>query len=306
MILPQLQEALVVASDQMVARRRRRTQRFRLGLMTSAAVVTLGGGAVASQTLWAPLLGWEDGNRPSVSHEPAPAAQADRLGVLRREQTAADRGPAARTALTSMSRRYVGVRVSAVRVIADGRGASSVLVPVTTAKGTTAGVAAKSRLAAQTRDDALCLHVVYDDAAAGGALRCFTTADLAQGGAMVLSGETIRGVTPDGVARVRFSGARGVLRDVPVRDNLFVTSFADVEGATRLSWVAADGRPVPLARGAASHPVTIPVVAPELPRNVHDCGKALGGVVPRTIPCGPRSRRYVPEVGDVQYFSQKP
>jgi hypothetical protein len=304
MILPQLQEALVVASDQMVARQRRRTQRFRLGLMTSAAVVTLGGGAVASQSLWAPLVGWEDGNRPSLSRESAPAAQEARFGVLRRDQTAGDRGTAARAALATMSGRYAGVKVAAVRVVPDGRGASSVLVPVSTVQGSTDGRAAKSA-AATTRGDALCLHVIFDGAGGAGGRGCFSTAEIGAGAAVLPAGDTVRGVVPDGVSRVRFSGAHGPV-DAPVRGNVFVASLAGVGGNARLSWLAADGRPIPFAGGGTSRSVVLPIITAALPASVHDCGKALGGVVPKTLSCGPRSRAYRPAPGAVRYPSQKP
>jgi hypothetical protein len=305
MILPQLQEALVVASDRMVARRRRRTQRFRLGLMTSAAVVTLGGGAVASQPLWAPLLGWEDGNRASVSDAPAPAAQGALLGILRREQSAGDRGPAARAAVKAMSRRYTGVKVSSVRVVPDGHGAFSVLVPVSSVRGRTGGVTRG------TGDDLLCLQIIFGGttdqrATDHGSQRCFSAADIRGGGAVLPAGMTIRGVVPDGVSRVRFSGGSGPPREVPVTTNVFAASLLAVSGATSLSWLDRDGRPVVFDHGATSRPVAVPVVTPTLPPSVHDCGKALGGVVPRTIPCGPRSRRYLPEIGTPTYRSQKP
>jgi hypothetical protein len=303
MILPQLQEALVLASDQMVARQRRRTQRFRLGLMTSAAVVTLGGGAVASQSLWAPLLGWEAGDRPSVSREAAPAAQGDRLDVLRRDQTAVDRGPAARGVLQAMSGRYAGVKVDAVRVVPDGRGAYSVLVPVSLVQRRASESDRDSRIAAV--GDALCLQVVVG-VETGGTRRCFTSADLAGGAALLLGADAARGVAVDGVTRVRFSGPDGSTHDAPVKDNVFVAPYAQVQTADRMSWLTADGRPVPFAGGATSRAVTIPVVAPPLPRTVHDCGRALGGVVPRTIPCGPRSKKYRPKLGTAFYMTRKP
>jgi hypothetical protein len=300
MILPQLQEALVVASDQMVARRRRRTQRFRLGLLTSAAVVSLGGGAVASQSLWAPLLGWEDGNRPSVSRQAAPTAQAEVLGVLRREQTAVDRGPVGRAALRRLTGRYVGVKVSSLRVLPDAFGTSSVLLPVSTVRGTTQGVATTSN------GDALCLHVAYDASMQSGARRCFTTAELRSGAAVLPAGETIRGVVPDGVARVRFSGGSGPPRDVPVTSNVFVTPLNTVPGATRLSWLSARGEAIPFPTGATSRDVAVPVVRAVIPATMHDCGKALGGVVPKRLRCGAPSRSYRPAIGAVQYPSQKP
>jgi hypothetical protein len=300
MILPQLQEALVAASDTMVARQRRRTQRFRLGLMTSAAVVTLGGGAVASQSLWAPLLGWEDGNRPTASAEPVPSAQEQLLGVLRRDQDAGDRSPAARSALTTLSNRYVGVKVASVRVVPATDGSSSVIVPVTTVRGSVGPAGAP------VRNDAVCMHIAFRGADADAGRRCWSTTNIRRGGAVLSAGENVRGIVPDGVSRVRFAVPGGRPYDARVRDNVFVASLQTVSGATGISWLDPKGTVKPFSDGRTTRDVLLPVTVAVIPASMHDCGHALGGVVPKRIPCGPRSRKYVPKIGVTQYPTQKP
>lgn len=308
MILPQLQEALVVASDAAVARRRRRSQRFRLGLMTSAAVVTLGGGAVASQSVWAPLLGWEDGNRPTATADPAPADQRALLGVLRREQTAADRGSAGQDALRSLSRRYAGVRVGDLRVIAPpSGGVPTVLVPVEAVARPATADARPATAEAPSRADALCVRTRSATPAIEGAdQRCFTTAAVRSSRAVFLIGTDLRGLVPDAVARVRFDVSGTAPYEVSVRDNLFVADLDRIPRGARMTWLDAAERPVPFADGTRTRAVDEVPFRAEIPRSFHDCGRAQGGVVPQRIRCGPAARAYVPAKGAVQYLSQKP
>lgn len=305
MILPQLQEALVVASDQMVARQRRRTQRFRLGLMTSAAVVTLGGGAVASQSLWAPLLGWEDGNRPTATDEPAPAEQRAVLGVLRRDQVAADRSGTSQAALRLLVRRYEGVRVADVRVLtpADG-GTPTVLVPV-------AKVGDRPVVPDRPVAQALCVHTGPGPAADPSvplmsSRQCFTTTTVRQSRAVFTFDVGLRGLVPDGVARVRFEGPGHRPYEAVVRDNLFVASLDVVSQGDRLTWLDARGALVPFADGATGRVVDEVPARPVLPARFHDCGRAAGGVVPKRIACGAEAKRYIPADGEPQYLSYKP
>jgi hypothetical protein len=302
MILPQLQEALVVASDTMVARQRRRTQRFRLGLMTSAAVVTLGGGAVASQSLWAPLLGWEDGNRATVSQEPVPSAQEHLLGVLRRTQTAADRGAAAQAALERLSAKYVGVKVSDVRVVSATGSATSVLVPVSTVRASNVAAAGKT----STRYEAVCLYIAYGRSRNYGDQRCYSTTAISRGRAILISDDDVRGIVPDGVLTVRATPPAGRPYEAPVRDNVFSLPIAKAAGSVQLSWRDAQGAAVPNADGMTEQELTLPILDAPLPADMHDCGRALGGVVPKRLPCGPRSRTYAPGVGVTQYMTRKP
>lgn len=235
--LPQLQESLLLANDRLVDRARRRARRFRLGLMTSAAVVSVGGAAVAGTALWGPVLGFEDGNRPSVSSTPAPSSQLAVLGVLRRDQTAADRGPVAREALATLSRQYVGVRVGSVRLLHESPdGAALVLVPVAELRPVIGG-------GASGRDD-VCIYTRR--AATNAGTRCFTTDEVRGGRAIGTVGPLAWGVVPDGVARVVVHTRGGDGTTVrPVASNAFTADAAGLDPARPdVIWLDPEGRMV--------------------------------------------------------------
>lgn len=286
--LPQLQEALLVASDGMVARSRRRAQRFRLGLMTTVAVAGIGGGAVASQSIWGPAVGLDSARSPSVSSAPAPPSQRALLGVLRRPQTAADRSSVSQTALRLTGRRYRNVRLTEVRVLGGATTSESVvLIPV-------GEVAARSTEARSgTSEDALCLFTV--DARKTSAPSCFTERAVRDGTGRVLSGTQLAGVVPDGVSVVRFSvPGRGAF-DVPVHDNAYTVLLTRLGPGSTLAWRRADGSPAPFAGGGSTRavpaiPVAVTGVSPTSTQ--HDCKTGGGGIVPKTVRCGAPARAY--------------
>jgi hypothetical protein len=287
--LPQLQEALLVASDVMVARSRRRAQRFRLGLMTTAAVATVGGGAVASQGLWGPVVGLDAERAPSVSRAPAPRSQQALLGVLRRSQTAADRSASSQHALRVVSARYRDVRVSDVRRLGPaGTGSSVVLVPV----GTVRSRSDEAPQRAAAGDDALCLFVV--DAADAAASSCFSEDDVRDGTAWKIAAERVSGVVPDGVASVRVAVPRRGTFDVPVQGNAYAIPLGRVAPGATIAWRHADGSPAPFLRGGPTRALAVPVLTGEMAPNAqqHDCGTGDGGIVPRAVRCGAPARAY--------------
>lgn len=246
--LPQLHESLLLANGRLVDRARRRARRFRLGLMTSAAVVSVGGAAVAGTALWGPVLGFEDGNRPSASSTPVPSAQAAVLGVLGADQTAADRGPVAREALALLTRQYVGIRVSGVRVLrASATGEALVLVPVAELAPVAPG--------ARTGRDEVCVYARVRTGNAGG--RCFATDDVRRGAATSTEGPMAWGLVPDGVARVVVHTRGGGTVERDVERNAFTVDAAVVDPATGLvDWLDAEGRAVTPEGGA---PMRLPV-----------------------------------------------
>ncbi|MGX6448567.1 hypothetical protein ACVU7I_10945 [Patulibacter sp. S7RM1-6] len=248
--LPQLQESLLLANDRLVARAQRRARRLRLGLFTSVAVMGVSGAAVGAGALWGPILGHEDGNRPTPSATPVPQAQAARLSVLRRPQTNADRGAVAQAALRDADRRYRGVRTGAVRTLTSGGPASLVLVPVADQRAPTT---AAGRLGQPTTRDALCLYIRMS--ASARTSKCFSGADVERGTVVVGANDTTAGLVPDGVDAVRVPLRAGGTRDVPVRENAFVTTTGDIDPTTpRGTWIV-DGR-------ATSRSTTLLVLVP--------------------------------------------
>ncbi len=236
--LPQLQESLLLANDRLVDRARRRARRFRLGLMTSAAVVSVGGAAVAGTALWGPVLGFEDGNRPTATSSPVPATQQALLGVLRRDQTNADRGAVPREALTRLSKQYVGVRVADVRLLREtASGAALVLIPV-------AETRREGATPQPTQRDGLC--VLARETARSEAEACFGTEDVRRGAATGAIGRLAWGLVPDGVARVvvHVRGGDGT-SVLDVADNAFTADAATVDPARPdVIWLDGDGRAV--------------------------------------------------------------
>jgi hypothetical protein len=128
MLMPEVHEALrrAVAARGRVRRPRRR----RLGLLAVGAVV-VSGSAVATTGVWQPTLGNPDhGAQPRAAGVGVPAEQLALLGVLRRPQTAADRGPLVRAALRSLDRGTInGIHVDAIRVLFHTPREIAVLIP---------------------------------------------------------------------------------------------------------------------------------------------------------------------------------
>ena len=283
--LPQLQESLLLANDRLVERAQRRAKRFRLGLFTSVAVVGASGVAVGAGALWGPVLGHEDGNRPTPSATPAPSAQAELLSVLRRPQTNADRGPAAQAALRSADRRYGGLRTSTVRLVGSGPQASSFVLVSVERLEPRADEASAAGAAAQS--DALCLYVVRGTTPEGS--RCVSVAGLEQGLATASVGRAAVGVVPDGVSVVRVRLRAGGTRDVAVRDNAFTLDPSAVSPTAPFAqWIGTDGKALrgSTTLGVIGEPGAVP--------GWHLCGTRT---VPADVPCGPAARRWRPAPG---------
>ncbi|WP_210491897.1 hypothetical protein [Patulibacter sp. SYSU D01012] len=280
--LPQLQESLLLANDRLIERAQRRARRFRLGLFTSVAVVGASGVAVGAGALWGPILGHEDGNRPTSSATPAPSAQVQLLSVLRRPQTAADRGPDARAVLRAATARYGGLRTDTVRrvgTLPDGR--SIVLLSVER-------LAPRVDAAPQAQRDALCLYLVRRTTVSQS--NCVSVGAVEQGRASLITADAAAAVVPDGVSAVRIQLRSGGTRDVPVKDNAFVADTSDLAPASPVArWLGADGRVLPKGTDVAGAP--IPAAAP----GWHVCADKY--TVPEDVPCGPQARRWRPAPG---------
>lgn len=289
--LPQLHESLLIANERLVDRARRRARLFRTGMISSVAALSIGGVAVAGQALWGPLLGREDGNRPIASQTPVPAEQRSLLGALRRDQTPADRGAAARDALTAATRRYRGIRLADVRLLAsDSAGTTLLLVPV-------AGLTAETRYAARP-DDALCVAAGRDGVPVSAT--CFSLDDVRRGRATGGVGGDGWGIVPDGVDAVEVSVDGGGTRRVPVADNAFTTAGPQVDAGRRdVTWIGDGGQPVVPEGGGRMVLGIDERAAPSAIRpDFRDCGPGRGGVVPKDVACGAEARRWRPAPGE--------
>jgi hypothetical protein len=206
--------------------------------VAALAAVSLAGVAIAATAVWRPALGAPGLGAPPTSTAAAPPeAQLAVLGVLRRQQTPADRGAETRSELTYMGNTASGVRTAYIRLLSDRTGLGpAVLVPV--AQITQA--APPELGAAPPRTGALCL-LVGDAAGRGAAKRCFTTGDLLAGRGTLSLATDIFGVVPDAVAMVSITFSNGATRHVAPLGNLF--ELAEPAGAApaTMTWASATG-----------------------------------------------------------------
>lgn len=291
--LPQLHESLLIANERLVDRARRRARLFRTGLLTSAAVVSIGGAAAAGLAIWDPPLGHDGGGRPSVSATPLPAEQQALLSVFRRDQTAADRGAVAQRALLAFSKEYRGVRLAAVRSIyADGAGTGIVLIPV-------ADLQARAAPTATARADALCAFASSDErGVVTDGLTCFGSDDVRAGRVSYGLGDLLWALVPDAVSRVVYHGTDGEDHVLPVRRSaVTVRAGAVAPERPEVEWLDADGRTLTPAGGEAMRMSPGRAASAASTSGFHDCGPDDGNVVPTDVPCGPAARRWVPEDG---------
>lgn len=281
-VLPELADDLERAADRLAARRRPAHRRATVIAGVVAGTVAAGGLAAAATNLWSPQIG--DGSGPSqLSRDAPPADQLAALGVLRREQTEADRG-----AESAYTLRYFGgmgdIRVGYVRLLGtQAGGAGFVLVP-------TERIAASSRPTGlqeefERRDgrpapprDRLCLFA--RDPVDGGGMSCFSLQQVRDGEAVLGIGEappkltaeqraefrrrmaasprggsialpdfmrpgrlTWFGIVPDGIVQVR-AGDGPDAPVVPVRDNFFQVLTPEAGGSARLHYLDGDGHEI--------------------------------------------------------------
>lgn len=219
-VFPQFEADLYTAAGR-AATRYRRGHRLRLFALAAVAVALLAGAALAATGVWTPELGNPKYGKPTVGNSVPPSDQLRVLRVLRRPQTAADRGAQTRYALRFLGPNSRGVRLAYVRLLALGAGGRGfVLVPVERYDPGPAPTPAWRQAFAQ-KDDALC---VFAQARDGGGKACYSTRDVLSGRASSGSiGRETYGLVPDGVASVRLEFATGQTLVVKVKDNFFVT-----------------------------------------------------------------------------------
>ena len=127
-LMPEIHDALARAVAYRKPRRRW-LPTGRVALVVVGAVVVTGT-AVAATGTWRPLLGSDRHPRPQAARSAVPADQLAALAILRRPQTAADRGPLVQQALRVLDRRTInGIHTDAIRVIFRDRGQVAILVP---------------------------------------------------------------------------------------------------------------------------------------------------------------------------------
>ena len=145
--------AAVVAVPPAAQRRRvlRHAVRFLKPIAVGIALLSLGGAGAAASSLWLSPPAPAFRLQPGADRERPPAAQLAALSVLRRAQTARDRGPGVQAALKDVNNFTTGIRSNYVRVLSTTSGGPVVLVPVQTRNAAAAQPAIQDALCLYTR-----------------------------------------------------------------------------------------------------------------------------------------------------------
>jgi hypothetical protein len=197
-------------------RRRGRAPWLTRPVAIGLALTAFAGSAFAAVAVWTPLLGNPQyGYNPGASTTAPPADQLAALAVLRRPQTAADRGALSAAALTYINDYTKGVRTPYVRLLATVGGEAFVLVPVEERRETPTS----APLA-----DALCLYASEPN---DGYIHvdCWALADVLAGSAAATFDGRFFGLAPDGAVTATLSSPGGAQLSAPVTNNLFVMTL---------------------------------------------------------------------------------
>lgn len=214
----------------------------RRAAVLSVGVLVAGGTAVAATTPWDPILGNDDvGGHATAATTTLPAEQAAALGVLRREQTDADRSAGTRALLNVLGPEQIGgVHTDGIRLLQQDGQDVSILVPTQRA---------------DDRRNVLCVVTRQGPGANSehGSIgqRCSTPAEIADGravGGAQYAGELgVGGLVPDGVDRVEIPLTGGPTLTADVHNNYFLLTAKTPQGTFSrgsIRLLAADGKEV--------------------------------------------------------------
>lgn len=271
-VLPEVEAALMraVAMRGAAPRARRRPWWTRRAGMLAIGAVVVSGSAVATTGVWQPTLGDpQHGGQPRAAGAGVPASQLAMLGVLRRPQADADRGPLVRAALRRLTRGSIdGVHVDAIRVVFRTPREIAVLIPAERVGPTAHPIRDALCLMSSSYNKARAIPITQHGRPAtwripagftSWGMHCASTEDLRStgietgttpddSGGLVVDGHPGRlvqhriALVPDGVARVRVNlrGARTVT--APVKDNIYRYTITDSPAFMGTVWLDAAGR----------------------------------------------------------------
>ena len=199
-------------------------------LAVAVVGLAIAASAVAATTPWHPILG-----RPEVhdapagtSDSPVPTDANAQLAVLRRRQTDRDRGPITQKLLRSIGQQFQGVRLGSVRLVTLSPGHHALVL---SAEGI-------GQLPGVTNGTSNPVCLVSNVSSACGSAR-----SLLAGGIVITAGPNVRGLVPDGVAKVALRSTGGQTDGVDVHDNVFSITRTSTAGFT-LQWLDANGSPI--------------------------------------------------------------
>jgi hypothetical protein len=258
-LLPEVRDSLAdavrrrAALSQAGQRRRRLRWPARRGTTLLVTAALIGGTAYAATAPWLPQLGDDHRGRPTVATTRVPADQLAALAVLRRPQTAADRGPRMRAMLEQLPGTIVGgVHVDSARLLQSRPDGATALLAIEREGTSKPG-------GTPLRRSLLCLTIGLDPTTVNGhrmgfqsTQKCETLAGV-KAGRLVLGGLldgrlTLTGVVPDGVARIQVALRTGRVLEARVAGNAYRLDAAAPSGSyedAAIRWLDRTGRAVP-------------------------------------------------------------
>jgi hypothetical protein len=207
--------------------RRQRMPRHRRVTLLVALGVSITAPALAATGIWRPQIGDAEHGSPSITAEAPPASALDHYAVLKRPETAKDRGALTQGALRLIGPGVTGVRTGYIRLLRDEHaGGAVVLIPVAGFRGPFPTALTQPDETQTAGVDGLCLFVA--DPTGGGASGCRSLDELLNGVGRLpqVAGSRMYGLVPDGVARVEVTLAEGPALSANVRNNLFVIDLS--------------------------------------------------------------------------------
>ena len=188
---------------------------------------------------WTPVLGDARRGHATISRSPVPPEQLEAFAILRRAPTSADRSPAVRELLSYLGAEAHGVRVDAVRLLAQHGKRTTILVPM-------------------APRDVLCVLATTiargnpppgtppAGSPNGAGMTCATLAELRRRGYVGWPWPPF-GLVPDGVASVKLRVRGGRTITAPVRNNVYdLTDLGDAVFAIQPPrWFDVNGRAIP-------------------------------------------------------------
>jgi hypothetical protein len=230
---------LTRAAGELAASRRPLARRVRIGRLPwltrpvaiALALTAFAGTAFAAVAIWTPLLGNPQyGYNPGAAASAPPQDQLNALAVLRRPQTAADRGTLSQAALTYINDYTTGVRTAYVRLLGTVGDEAFVLVPVEQrdATASTGGTPAEST----PLKNALCIYAT-DSSVGQTYVQCWSLSQITDGVAWAVLNGQLFGLAPDGVATATLSSGALPPQATSVAGNFFVFALP-VSGAPPL------------------------------------------------------------------------
>jgi hypothetical protein len=250
-LIPEVHDALAHAVGTVQPQRSRWRPARRTLLLTAGAIV-ISGSAIAATGGWHPILGDDHRGHPQPAHTSVPADQLAALGVLRREQTSADRSPDVRQILRLLPRREInGIHVDGIRLLRQRADSATVLIPTEREGSHDPGYPSSL----QRR--VLCVLTGITRApesghfpggfSAGGT--CGNVQQLRTTGISATVGSDrgyiLGGLVPDGVRRVVIRLRHHRLVRASVRDNYYeVNTGKEVAPGWPMRWIDANGRTI--------------------------------------------------------------